>query len=323
MATTLPAPTHPQRASAAAPTISGLRRLGKHLRAAWGYYVALIPTFVLLALFGYYPAINGLYHAFYDWEPAFYAHYIGLDNFRTMIHDTMFINSLKNVAEFFVFGVTLAWLLPMLAAEAVITLRSQRWQFIFRTLLIAPFAFPIAVQVLLWGFLYDPNVGVFNSFLRAVGLGSLAHNWLGDPHTALFALMFMNAPWVASVPFLIFLSGLQAIPQEVFDAAAIDGAGRFRRFFLIDLPLLASQFKLMFVLAIIQILQFAIPVALLTSGGPAYSTMMPVVYLLDTAFNGSDWGYAAALSATLFLIMLVLSLIVFRLAQPHAKATAA
>jgi raffinose/stachyose/melibiose transport system permease protein len=291
----------------------------KRLLRAWSYYVALIPTFVLLALFGYYPAINGLYHAFYDWEPAFYAHYIGLDNFRTMLHDTVFINSLKNVAQFFIFGVTLAWLLPILAAEAVITLHSQRWQFIFRTLLIAPFAFPIAVQVLLWGFLYDPNVGVFNSFLRAIGLGGLAHNWLGDPHTALFSLMFMNAPWVASVPFLIFLSGLQGIPQEIFDSAALEGAGRFRRFFLIDLPLLASQFKLMFILAIIQILQFAVPVALLTNGGPANSTMMPVVYLLDTAFNGSDWGYAAALSATLFMIMLVLSLVVFRLTQPRSK----
>jgi raffinose/stachyose/melibiose transport system permease protein len=95
-----------------------------------------------------------------------------------------------------------------------------------------------------------------------------------------------------------------------------------RRFFAIDLPMLSGQFKLMFILAIVQLLQFAVPVALLTNGGPAYATMMPVVYLLKTAFVDSNWGYAAALSSVLFVIMVTLSAVSLRLSQPRRSAQA-
>lgn len=291
----------------------------KRLRKSWIFYVALLPTFVLLGVFGYYPAISGFYHAFYDWHPGFESTYIGLDNFKTMSQDTVFWQSFKNIGQIFLFGVTIAWILPMFAAELVITLSSERLRFIFRTLLIVPFAFPGVVQILIWGFMYDPEVGVFNALLKALGLGGLAHNWLGDPHLALYALMFLGAPWIASIPFLIFLSALQAIPNELFDAAAIDGAGRWRRFLFIDMPLLGRQFQILFVLAIIQIIQYAIPAALLTNGGPAYATMMPVLYLLNTAFVTGDWGYAAALSATLFVLMLLLSLLALRIQRSSKK----
>lgn len=296
--------------------------LYKRVIKAWPYYVALIPTILLLGIFGYYPAINGFYHAFFNWEPGFYSNFIGLDNFSTMLHDTLFWQSFKNIGQFFVFGVTIAWALPIFAAELVMTLSSERWRFFFRSLLIVPFAFPVAVQVLLWGFLYDPNVGVFNTLLHAIGLGALAHNWLGDPNTALYSLMFMNAPWIASIPFLIFLARLQAIPQEIFDASMIDGANRFRRCFAIDIPLMFPQFRLLMVLAVIQLLQFAVPVALLTNGGPAYATIMPVLYLIQAAFVNSDWGYAAALSAVLFLIMFILSLLIQRLSRQRPSVVA-
>ena len=174
--------------------------LYKRIVKAWPYYVVLLPTFVLLGVFGYYPAINGLYHAFYDWEPGFYANFTGLANFDYMLHDTLFWQSFKNIAQFFLFGITIAWALPIFAAELIMTLPDERWRFFFRSLLIVPFAFPAAVQILVWGFLYDPNVGVFNTILQSLGLGALVHNWLGDPNTALYALMFINAPWIASIP---------------------------------------------------------------------------------------------------------------------------
>lgn len=189
----------------------------------------------------------------------------------------------------------------------MITLRSQRAQFIFRTLLIAPLAFPGVVTVLVWDFMYDPNDGVINRFLKGIGLASLAHNWVGEPNTALPALLAIGFPWIASLPFLIFLSQLQNIPAELFEAAALDGAGRLRRFVSIDLPLLARQIRLLFFLATISVLQYGFAAYLVTQGGPDNATQVPVLRMLGVAFQGQEWGYAATLSTVLFLITLVLS----------------
>lgn len=267
----------------------------------------LLGTFGVLGVFSYYPAISGLSRAFFNWQPGYRSPFVGWANFEAMLHDQLWWQSAGHVGELLLWGVTLGWLFPLLAAELVITLSGRRAQDVFRALLILPLAFPLVVQVLIWGFIYDPNAGVANRLFNGLGLGGLAHNWLGDPHTALYALIFMGFPWIASLPFLIFLGALQAIPREVYEAASVDGAGRWRRFRHIDLPLLRSQFVLLLVLAIIEVLQFGIPAAILTNGGPAFSTTFPVIYMLSAAFTGGEWGYAAALSSTLFMIILLLS----------------
>ena len=163
------------------------------------------------------------------------------------------------------------------------------------------------IQVLTWQFIYDPNVGVLNDFLGKVGLTALEKNWLGDPHTALGALIFINFPWVAGLPFLIFSAGLQNIPAEIFDAAAIDGAGRWKRLLVIDLPLLLRQLKLLFFLAVVFVLQYGFAAYIATQGGPDNATTVPVLRIVGVAFDAGEWGYAAALSATLLIIMMLMT----------------
>lgn len=282
-------------------------RAGRRRRFSWRVYLVLLPTFAMLGAFAYYPAFSGIQHSFYDWRPGFSSPFVGLANYREMMSDDLWWKSFKNLGIIFVVAVTLMWALPMLAAELVITLRSQRAQFIFRTLLIAPLAFPGVVTVLVWDFMYDPNDGVINRFLKGIGLASLAHNWVGEPNTALPALLAIGFPWIASLPFLIFLSQLQNIPAELFEAAALDGAGRLRRFVSIDLPLLARQIRLLFFLATISVLQYGFAAYLVTQGGPDNATQVPVLRMLGVAFQGQEWGYAATLSTVLFLITLVLS----------------
>ena len=277
-------------------------------RVAWWAYLVLLPTVALLAVFGYYPGLSGMFYSFFDWRPAFDSTFIGVENYQRMRTDPVWLQSFANLGAIFLASVTLMWILPLLAAELVISLRSTRLQFLFRTLLIVPLAFPGVVTVLLWGFIYDPNSGVLNELLSAVGLEALRGNWLGDPQTALWALIFVQFPWVASLPFLIFLTGLQNIPREVFEAGAIDGANRWQRFIHLDLPLLFGQVRVLFFLAIVQVLQFGFSAYLLTGGGPDNATMVPVIRALDMAFGASEWGYAAALSTTLFVIILLLSL---------------
>ena len=288
-------------------------------RVPWLVYLALVPLFAVLGVFAYYPAVSGIWLSFNDGVPAIGLEFVGLENYRKMLSDELFWRSFRNLGLIFVFGITVGWLLPLVSAEMLISLRSTRLQFVFRTLLIAPMAFPGVVLVLLWSAMYQPNDGLINRLLTAIGLGGLAQNWLGDPKLALPALLFIGFPFVAGLPFLVFVTALQNIPREVFEATALDGCGRLRRFFLIDLPLMGSQVKLLIFLTTISVLQYGFAAFLTTGGGPDGATEVPVLRMLAEAFQGSEWGYAAALSTVLFVLALLLSVIIFRFRREEAS----
>lgn len=274
-------------------------------------YLGLLPLFAILLLFSYYPAINGLSKSFFDWKFFEESPFIGLENYQKMLADSVWWESFGHISLVLLAGVTVMWIFPLLAVEMLISLRNPRIQYALRTALLFPLAFPIIVTIYMWGFIYNPNQGILNVALKQLGLESLAQNWLGDPKTALWALILINFPWIASLPFFVFLTGLQNIGSEIFEAAALDGASRFKRFFLIDLPLLRRQFRLLFILAVINILQFGITAQALTEGGPDNATMFPIIRILNVAFRGGDWGYAAALSTTLFVVTFLISTFIF------------
>lgn len=275
-------------------------------RKALPLYLALVPIALVLGVVEYYPALSGIWFSFFDWKPGGESPFVGIDNYARMMEDRIWWQSFRVLGVIFVFSIA-SWLFPLLAAELLITLRSERAAFVFRTLLIAPMAFPGVVTALVWSFMYHPNNGVINTLLESVGLGALAQNWLGDPSIALLALLFVGFPFVAGLQFLVFYSTLQNIPKEIFEAAQIDGVGRLRRFWYIDLPLMATQVRLLVVLSIINTLQYGFVAYLLTSGGPDNATTVPVLRMLNVAFQGQDWGYAAALSTTLFALTLAFS----------------
>ncbi|MEV0585349.1 sugar ABC transporter permease [Nonomuraea sp. NPDC050310] len=279
-------------------------------RFPWYAYLALLPLFATLAVFAYYPAASGIWHSFYEWRPGFDSPFVGLDNYATMLADDLWWDSFRNLGVIFVFGITVSWAIPLLAAELIITLKSRRAQFFFRTVLIAPMAFPGVVTVLLWAAMYEPGDGVINRVLRSVGLDALAQNWVGDPQFALLSLLLIGFPFVAGLPFLVFLTTLQNVPAEVFEAAALDGCGRLRRLVSIDLPLMMSQVKLLVFLATINVLQYGFAAHLLTGGGPDNATQVPVLRMLAVAFQANDWGYAATLSTTLFVLTIILSVVI-------------
>jgi ABC-type sugar transport system permease subunit len=225
----------------------------------------------------------------------------------------VFWNGFQNLLKYFVYGLTVGWFFPFVAAELLISLSSPRWQFILRTALLLPMAFPVAVVGFTWQALYnaDPsNQGVFNVILGDIGLSGLEQNWLGDPKLALYCLMFMGFPYIAGLVFLLLLGGLQSIPGEVLEAASIDGCSRLRRVFAIDLPLLGDQFRLLFMLALIGFpTGGSITLLLVTNGGPAFSTMVPIVWLIQSGISAGNFGYAAAMGNCLFLIAVLCSLL--------------
>lgn len=278
-------------------------------RIPWFVYLSLLPLFGVLAFFQYYPAISGMVFSFFDWKPAGGSTFIGIDNYRTMMTDGIWWRAFRNLGLIFIFGVA-SWILPFVASELLISLRNERIQFVFRTLLIVPMAFPGVVTALVWTFMYHPNSGVINKGLQALGLDGLAQNWIGDPDLALISLLFVGFPFIAGLPFLVIYSSLRGIPNEIFEAADLDGVGRVRRIFTIDLPLLLTQIKLLFFLAVVGTLQYGFMAYVVTSGGPDNATMVPVLRMINVAYQGGDWGYAAALSTTLFVITLVLSCVI-------------
>lgn len=286
----------------------------------WWIYLALLPLALIIGYFAYYPAVSAIFWSFFNWQPAGVSTFLGFGNYITMFSDQIWWQSFRNLGFIFVFAVV-SWVLPLLAAELLISLRSARWQYVMRTLLIVPMAFPGVVTALVWGFFYSPNDGVINQTLKALGLGALAQNWTGQNSTALLSLLFVGFPFIAGLPFLIFYSSLQNIPTEVLEAAQLDGVGRFARFWQIDLPLMASQVRILLFLAVVGTLQYGFVAYVLTQGGPDNATMVPILRMINVAFSGGDWGYSAALSTTLFLITIIISAVVVMARKRGSETT--
>ena len=280
---------------------------------SWALYLTLLPTIALIVVFAYWPTVSGFAESLYSATSSDARVFVGVDNYRTLAEDTTFWKAFVNALWYFLFTVTVGWAVPFVAAELLISLSSTKLQYLFRTLLILPMAFPAAVFGFIWSFMYDPNDGVINTFLGAIGASGLAQNWLGDPRTALGSLMMVGFPIVllsagGGLPFLLMLVGLQNIPQEIFDAAAMDGCSRWQRVWAIDLPMLGGQFSLLTMLALIGLTQAgSITLLLATNGGPAFSTTTPLTWLIQSGISAGNFGYGSAMGTVLFAVSLGLS----------------
>jgi ABC-type sugar transport system permease subunit len=260
----------------------------------------------------YFPPISAMYHAFFEWNPGGQSTFTGLANFQQMLSDTVLQASFGNMAKLLVFTVIVSVTVPLIVAEMIYAVRNVAAQYAYRVLFLIPVVAPLVVVLLIWKFIYDPNVGLLNDLLGGIGLSRLQHAWLGEFGTALYALMFIGFPFASGTSVLIYLAGLMNIPAEVMEAAALDGATGLRRIWYVDVPLLLGQIKLFIVLGILGVVQGFQNQLILTDGGPGWATEVPGLRMYQTAFEGSQFGYAAAIGFVLFIIVLVLTIINFR-----------
>ncbi|MFX3636759.1 MAG: DUF5711 family protein [Candidatus Pristimantibacillus sp.] len=277
-------------------------------RSKW-VYLGLAPTFLLLFIFQYYPAFSGLIHSFYDWQPGGRTTFVGLDNFERMIHDPYVTKGIWNLILLIITGLIKTLIPPLIAAELIYHLKSKRLQYGFRTAFTASMVIPGVAMLLIWQNFYDPNVGLFNNLLQVIGLGSWAHGWLGDPNTALWSIIFMGFPFIGILQLLVFYAGLLSISGELIESAKIDGAGLPRIIRSIHLPLLTGQFKFLLILALIGIIQDFNGILIVTGGGPMDSTYVPALQMYYAATKFNDLGYASALGVSMFLVVLVITVI--------------
>ena len=284
------------------------------LRDLWPF-LFLAPTFIFLAAFAYGPFFKVIVDSLYYWDGAFTRRLVGLSNYQNILFkDPTFWPAIGTALKLTVAGLLKVLIFPLLAAEMIHLLRTSRSAYWYRVLLILPTVVPGLIVIFIWRLFYhpDPLLGLFNRVLFSLGGESATLNWLGDPSMALWSLILMGFPWAGGFAMLVFLAGLQSIPSELYDAAAIDGATHWRRFWHIDLPLIRGQIKVLVVLTIIGGLQdFSAPFVM-TNGGPLDATLVPGLYLYRQAFQSNKYGYASAMALILFVIMMAFSVLNMR-----------
>jgi ABC-type sugar transport system permease subunit len=295
------------------------RTLWQEVWRAKQAYLLLLPILIALGLFVYYPPVSAMYHAFFDWRPTGESKFIGLENFRTMLQDEVLLNSVWNMVRLALFSIIITTSVPLIIAEMIFAVRSSAAQYFYRFWFLVPVVVPLIVILLLWRFIYDPNVGLLNALLDALGLSMLKRAWLGDINTALYALMFLGFPFISGTNVLIYLAGLVNIPKEVMESAELDGVTTLGRIFRIDIPLLAGQIKLFLVLGTISALQAFEIQLVLTNGGPGWATQVPGLVMYQRAFEGGRFGYAAAIGLVLFVVSLILTILNFTLLRSSTE----
>ncbi|RYG30427.1 sugar ABC transporter permease [bacterium] len=292
---------------------------------AFPLYGLIAPSILLLCIFSLLPFLWAFWTSFTDYEVGGESKFVGLSNYGEYLKDPTFLPSFGNMALLTLFHIGVILVFPLFVARMIFALSSERARYLYRLLFLVPIVVPGIAGTLIWRGLVYNDRGLVNEVLRGIGLESLSRGWLSDPNMALWAVAFIGFPFAGGVNMLIYYAGMAAIPEEVQDAAQLDGASGLRKFFRIEYPLLMSQVKLLVILTIIGGLQGFEGMLALTKGGPGFRTMLPGLWMYLNAFSFQRMGYACAIGVILFLIILTLTAInlrYFRSAEDRVEARA-
>src|SRR4026209_986655 len=280
--------------------------------AAWFF---LTPALVLIGVFFFLPVAASLLLSVTDFDLHGIANpgntrFIGFQNYSKLLQTPEFWQALKNTFYFALAGGPLT-IAVSLGAALLLNAKLVRFKGFFRTIYFTPFVTTLVAVAIVWRYLYHTKYGLFNYGLSKLGIAPI--DWLGDPHWAMPAIILM-AVWKSfGYNMLIFIAGLQAIQEELYDAAEIDGAGPFRRFFSITLTMLAPTLVFISVITMIGYFQLFAEPYVMTQGGPLRSTTSVVLLMYEEGFRWWRMGYAAAIAFVLFVVILIATLIQFRL----------
>ncbi len=288
------------------------KNTAKIFKAIWKYkmaYILLLPTFVILFLFSYRGIFMGLTRAFTNWSSRDYyladIEFIWFDNFKAIIDNGYFLIGIKNLAMIIVFSIIKTLTVPLAVAWLIWAMTGDKRKYIHRFLVVLPIVIPGVVNIMIWERIYDPTVGLINNLFEVMGLQSWQRVWLGDSNIAMWAVIFVGFPFMAALPMLVYYGALSNIGSDVVESASIDGAGRWKTFWLIQLPLLKPQIGLLITLTFIGSMQDFYTIYLLTMGGPGKSTYVPALELFFNVSKFGNYGYASAMGIVLMVCTLV------------------
>lgn len=283
-------------------------------RSMFPYFV-LVPVLVLLLLFIIFPIIGSFVISFFDYNPLRQEGgnvFIGFSNFRSLFRDEMFVKSLTNTLYYVFTMVGINLVMTLIIAQVLCALSSNKWRSLFRVAFFLPCVAPLSAVSFVWTRSVFPARGALNMLLALFGIPAV--NWLGNAGTLMPSILILSLWADVGYNIILFIAGIQGIPDDFFEAATIDGAGAIRSFISVTLPLLGRT--LAFVVAMTFISQFqafAQFSIVASNGGPGRAGYVLSTYIYDVGFKAKDMGYASAVSVALFFLILIVTVVQQRL----------
>lgn len=287
-------------------------------RARWLHdnvagYAFISPAVVLFVVFIGGPFLAAILLSFYSWDLLTEARFVGLDNFAQLLTDAKLRSAMVNTFGFAVASVVLHLVIGMALAVGVNRKMNRGLKYFLRTAYFFPLLISWGAVALLWKYVLDPNFGIAEHYLSELGLPTT--NWLTSRTWALPALILVDLWHTLGFIFVILLAGLQAVPAQLYEAAKVDGASAWSRFWHVTLPGVSPTLFFASVIAFIGAFQIFEPMFIMTEGGPLNATQSIVLYTYQSAFNNYEVGYGASLTLIIFIVLMLVTLLQFRLGR--------
>ena len=289
----------------------------KTVRKQLPNYLFILPHFFFFALFLLFPIVRGLQISLYDWKIMLKEQqFISLGNYQALMQDKVFWQALRNTGNFVLLTVTTNIILGLLVAAGL--KHSFFGRDFLRVLFYAPGILSVSVLGIVGIRIWDTQLGIVNYFVTTL-LGGPRISWLGNPEIVIPALAITTVWWTFGFPMLVFLAGLQNIPEELYEAAKIDGANSWQSFTYITIPLIMPTMLFVTVTQFIAHMQVFAQPYIITAGGPGNSSRTAVMYLYETAWKYFRFGYASSMAVVLAALMIVVTVVIFSLMRGRAE----
>ncbi|MBW7887669.1 MAG: sugar ABC transporter permease [Bacteroidetes bacterium] len=285
---------------------------------AWMF---LAPALSALLIFFFIPIIAAFALSFTDFDiyslgNISYLRFVGFQNYVNLVHDPLFWKALGNTLYFVIAGGPVS-VLVSLGTALLLQSRLVKYKGVFRFFFFAPVVTTLVAVAIVWRYLYHPRFGLINFVLSWFGISAV--DWLGDPAWAMPAMILLAVWKNFGYNMLIFIAGLQNIPEELYEAARIDGAGSFQQFRTITIPMLAPTSLFIGLTTMIGYFQFFAEPYVMTQGGPQYATISIVLLMYQHGFRWWSMGYSASVAFVLFAIILLFSIVQLRMQKGAAE----
>lgn len=281
------------------------------LKSPWKIGLGILPALFIYCIFSIIPIFISFYYSFMSWNGFSEMEFVGIRNYIAVFNDSIFWLSLRNnilVVLASVFGQ-----IPIALGLALLLNRKIKGAKFFRTIGFLPVVISTVVISITWRMIYNSEYGMINNFLENIGLGFLQQNWLGNPTYAMYAIAVVIIWQFIGLYFIIFLSALQTVPNEMYEAAELDGATEWQRTRFITLPTIKNIILIAVVLCVSGSLKTFDLIYVMTGGGPAHSTEVMATYMYIETFQGLRYGYGSTISVLIFFFSFTIILIVGRL----------
>ena len=301
-------------APAVVPRAAGAPTTRSRERAAWGF---VAPALIAIAIFFAVPVFAALLISLTDFDIYALAdignvRFVGLQNYERLFANPLFWGAMKNTGLFALLGVPLS-IAMSLGAAVILNARVVKWRPIWRVMFFAPYVTTLVATAVLWNYLLHTKYGVINWALQGIGLPAV--DWLGQPSTSIPAILLFVVWKIFGYNMLIFLAVLQTVPDDLYEAARIDGAGTWKQFKHVTLPAIAPTLLLVSIISVAGFFQLFAEPYVMTQGGPAQSTVTVLYFMYEEGFKWWNLGSASAVAFILFLCILAVTLVQLAVAK--------